>query len=243
MEDKDQKQEKVSLDDKELYDKDKESPPINRAAQKVELDLDDAPFLEEEKEEEKKEEKQEESKEEKPIEEQLEGEEVEEEEEKPSPIWKKWWFFLIIGIVVVGVLVFIILKPFKHTKEVSEESVKPEKLEKPKEIVKPEKPPEPPKEKVSLDPFFIEYQYKGKVRWLNLQFMLVVSGRFVVWEINRKMRFLRDAVYYYFKNKELAFLTDKKNIKEIKENLKNILNQYLDHGKIEKVLIQKYLLE
>ncbi len=232
MEEKDQNQEKVSLDNEELS--------INRAAQKVELDLDDAPFLEEEEEE------KEEKREEKPVEEHLKEEEKEIEEEKekkPSPFWKKWWFFLILGIVFVGILVFIILKPFKHVKKTPEEPTKLEKLEKPKEIIKPEKPPKPPKEKVSLTPFIIEYQYKGKVRWLNLQFMLVVSGRFIVWEINRKMRILRDAIYYYFKNKELTFLTDKKNVKKIKKDLKTILNQYLDKGKIEEVLIQKYLLE
>ncbi len=223
-----EKKEKVTLDDKELS--------IDKSSQKVELDLDDAPFLvsEEEKKEEKKEEEEAPSQEPKPSE---EAEEDVEEKVKKIPIWKKWWFLAsIVLLLVVLSAIFIMLKSKKPPQKV-------ESPEKPKEIVKPEKPPPPPKEKVTLAPFWLEYGKKKNVRWLHVQFMLVVSGRFVLWEISRKKMLLRDAIYYYFRNKELPFLTDKNNIKRIKEDLKAILNQYLSKGKVDNILIQKYLLE
>ena len=52
---------------------------------------------------------------------------------------------------------------------------------------------------------------------------------------------LRDALYFYLKNKNAAYLTDAKNIEQIKKELADVLDGYLRSGQVEDMLFESYL--
>ncbi len=52
---------------------------------------------------------------------------------------------------------------------------------------------------------------------------------------------LRDAIYYYLRSKESAFLMDAHNGPEIKKDLLGVLNDYMTQGNIEDILFESYL--
>ena len=55
------------------------------------------------------------------------------------------------------------------------------------------------------------------------------------------MLVLRDAVYFYLRGKTPEYLLDAANTAEIKQDLVDILNDYLQRGKLQDVLLDSYL--
>ncbi|GAB6888277.1 hypothetical protein JCM13304A_17760 [Desulfothermus okinawensis JCM 13304] len=228
--------------DEVLSDKSESSPvgeikkTPSRPEQKVELDLDDAPFLEEELEEEKKEEevKQE-------IEEKKKEEVSEKEEEDTSLGRKKKIIFLGIGggVILVAALLFFFF--FKGEKAPPKEEKKaPEKKIEVKE--KPP-PPKPRVEQLTLRPFWVDYPVADGHRYLHITLILSYESGSLSWELNRKRIVIRDAVYYYLKNKNFEFFLKKENIPLLKNDILSIINQYLVYGKIKKIYLKDYLIE
>jgi len=210
----------------------------SKAEQKVELDLDDAPFLEEEVEEEKEEEK----KESEPQEEKDE-EEVKEEQKTEDLKSKKKKLILLgaaVGILVVaGLIAFLFLKGEKKEPPKEEKKVPEKKVE-----VK-EKPP-PPKPKMiqlTLRPFWVDYPVKNGHRYLHLVLILSYEESRLNWELLRKRIVIRDALYYYLKNKKIDFFLKKENIPVLKKDILSIINQYLVYGKIKEIYLKDYLIE
>ena len=234
-------EEKVELDVKEVSsdtEEDKENGEmlISRAEQKVELDLDDAPFLEE------VEEKEEEPE---PIEE-VEPEEkeekikIEEEEKQETPKKKKKLilFGILFLIILLGIAAFFLFRGEKKEQK-KEEQIPPKPV-----VVQEQPPPPPPKlYQFSLRPFWIDYKVNNGHRFLHLTLVLEYDVDILNWELKRKNIVIRDALYYYLKNKNFNFLLDKKNIPVLKKEITTIIDQYLGHGKIKHLYLQNYLIE
>lgn len=209
--------------------------PANKAAQKVELDLDDAPFLEDEDEED-----------EIPDE---EPEELESTDEAPVEKKSKTKLLIVIGIAVIIILLAAILVKlflFTDTPPSSEEPVVEETLEEIPKTIPEDTPPPPPEEPgvtlLRMDPFWVEQKdNKNHTRFLIARFAMTTTDPMVVAEFGRKTVILRDAVYFYLKNKDLQFLADKDNVEKLKKDLLVVINQYIVAGQFEEILFEKYL--
>lgn len=209
-----------------------------RAAQKVDLDLDDAPFLEDEEEEE-------EQPEEAP-------EELPSLEETPEKKKRNPMLFIIIGVgVIILLLAAIAIKVFFF-----DSSPEPEKEQPVQEMPLQEEPPPPPPVEqapppppeepgitlIRMKPFWIEQKDpKGAIRFLVARFSLSTTNELILAEYNRREVTIRDAVYYYLKNKDLNFLSDEKNGETLKKDLLMVINQYISVGQFDKILFEEYL--
>lgn len=108
------------------------------------------------------------------------------------------------------------------------------------------KAPAPSEFFIGFAPFRLELvetagKDKGKIVFLVCKFTAVTSSEAVLAETQNKVIVLRDALYFYLKNKEYAFLADPLNTPTIKSDLVSVLNGYLATGKVEDVLFERYL--
>ncbi|EPR42436.1 flagellar basal body-associated protein FliL [Desulfovibrio sp. X2] len=228
-------EEKAKLDESDL-DPGQEVP---RALQKVELDLDDAPFLEDEDEEEPAAAAAEEA-----------PKEIGLEEKKPrsAPSWlkNKKLLFLLAALLLVGVgaTLFLLLRsPSKAPAPPPPPPVE-EHAEKPAEHTPPPPPPKPTEFTVSFEPFWVEkIDADKRVHFLHISFAVTTKSEQTEREINAKMLILRDAVYYYLKNKDYAFLADTGNLEAIKADILQIVNKFLGTDQLSILLIKKYLVQ
>ncbi|EHJ46855.1 flagellar basal body-associated protein FliL [Solidesulfovibrio carbinoliphilus subsp. oakridgensis] len=222
---------KAKLDDSELSD------DLPKALQKVDLDLDDAPFLEDEAEEPAPSAVVEEST---PF-------PATDEEAKPSR--KK--LFVLVGAVLflllAGAAAFFLLKKTPPAPPpVVEEAPPP--VEAPAPVVPTPPPPEPPAVQpeiiMAMDPFLIELaDPKGRTRFLTIRFTAVTREPAVELEFKRNLIVVRDAVYYYLKNKNLEFLTDKNNADALKKDVLSVINQFIGAQPLDNLLIEDYLVK
>jgi flagellar FliL protein len=223
---------KAKLDDSELSD------DLPKALQKVDLDLDDAPFLEDEAEEETP-----------PPAEEAAASPFDEPEAQAKPSRKK--LFIIIGavafVLVAGVAAyFLFLKKTAPPPPPQETSAPAE--EAPPPPVAPTPPPEPPAPKreivMPMEPFLVELtDAGGRTRFLTIRFTAVTQEPSVELEFKRNRIVVRDAVYYYLKNKNLAFLTDKNNAEALKKDVLSVINQFVGAQPLDNLLIEDYLVK
>lgn len=102
-----------------------------------------------------------------------------------------------------------------------------------------------PKEFIkNLEPFLVPHaSATGDVRFLICKFSVFTREARVEDELDRQMLPLRDAVYFYLRSKESAWLMDVRNASVIKDDLKAVLNDYLTQGEAEDILFESYLNE
>ena len=193
------------------------------AGGKVELDLDDAPFLREP--------------EEKPL------PPVERRSTAPAPVVqeapksKKKLIISGIGLLVVlaGIAVWWF---FFRVPPVVVEPPKPEVI-----VVKP--PEAAPVEQdyvYELEPFWVPVKdEKGNTNFLVCRFSTIAKTEVVSKEVEKQLMTVRDAMYYYLRNKSLDFLLAAANRETIKKDLTSVVNSYLPLGQIEDVLVESYL--
>lgn len=215
--------EKALLDAEELKEDD-----LSLDQDKVELDLDDAPFLDEEEEEEEEEVAEEEEEEEKEPRKKLDVKELLKD--------KRILFGGIGGLVLLLVLLLAIIfwpseepPPFPETPEGTQQQVE-------------ETPPPPAEHIVAFKPFWVEHVTEdGAVRLLYFKFSALTNNEKLAWELSHKRLVLRDAVFYYLKNKDLGFLSDKSKADMLKKDILSVVNQYLNVDQVEELLIEEYL--
>ena len=222
---------KAKLDDSELSD------ALPKSLQKVDLDLDDAPFLDDEPEEPEQAAP--------PPSQDLEAVEG---EEAPVPLWKKKWFLPaaagVLLLLIAGAVNLLLFDdeepppPPPPQEEIAEEETPP-----PPEEIPVEKPPV--KEiLVTLAPFLVEkLDDKGRTRFLSVKFSITTTSMDLEREIKNNLVVLRDAIYYYLKNKNLTFLTDKNNTETLKQDVLSVVNQFLSSDQIDNLLIEDYLVK
>ena len=229
--------EEINADLDDVNDEEEKKAP-SKAEQKVELDLDDAPFLEEEVEEEKEEEEKAE-----PETEEDKEEEVKEEQEIEDLKSKRKKIILLgatVGILIVAALiVFLFLKGEKKEPSKQEKKIPEKKVE-----VK-EKPPSPKPKMIQLTlrPFWVDYPVENGHRYLHIVLILSYEESRLNWELTRKRIVIRDALYYYLKNKKIDFFLKKENIPVLKKDILSIINQYLVYGRIKEIYLKDYLVE
>lgn len=200
---------------------------------KVELDLEDAPFLEEEDEDEEEEEAA-------PA---GEAPSLEEPETAEAAPWYKRKKILIPVGIVVPLLVIGLYFLLKSDLSSGEEEVAQQE-----EAAAPETAAEEPEPEVveflyDLDPFFVEKVAEdGSIRFLSCKFTAVTDDEALSFEMQQKTTVLRDAVYFYLKNKNLTFLVDKSNVDVLKKDVISVMNQYLSVS-LQDMLIEEYLVK
>ncbi|GAU09051.1 flagellar basal body-associated FliL family protein [Desulfoplanes formicivorans] len=216
-------QPKVTLDTGKI------GAPSGRSLQKVELDLDDAVFLDVEDDEEEAS-----SQPQDPL--------LQDKHEEPGQRQPKQWnykkiiIFAGIAFVCIAIIIslWMLLRP-------EPEAPPPAPIQNKKTTSPPRKePPELTEHVMAFDPFWVEFNVNGTNRFLTCRFSFPVKGDLLQYEVNRKRIIIRDAVYYYFKNKDLVFLANKNNGDKLKSDLLEIINQYLGNGQLEEILIQEY---
>lgn len=220
---------KAKLDDSELSD------DLPKALQKVDLDLDDAPFLEDEKEEPAPEAAAEDTS---PF---------DEAPQEGKPAGKKRLFLLLgLGLLLVaGAAAFFLLRKPKPTPPPPPPAPVEELVPPPMPEPPPPEPPAPPKERVmTMAPFLVEMtDAKGRTRFLTIRFTAVTLDPAVELEFRRNIIVVRDAVYYYLKNKNMAFLTDKNNVETLKKDVLSVINQFIGAQPLDNLLIEEYLVK
>lgn len=114
----------------------------------------------------------------------------------------------------------------------------------PEVIVVPTPPAATPPQDYPIDfaPFWVELpDGKGGVVFLVCKFTALSKTAALAQEARNKILVLRDAVYFYLKNKPYQFLLDPANAATIKADLDSVLSGYLAGGKIDGMLFESYL--
>lgn len=106
-------------------------------------------------------------------------------------------------------------------------------------------PPPPPQEYVlQWEPFWVGLKdTEGAVRFLTLTFSITTQNPIVFAEMNAKRLVLRDALFYYLRNQPIISLSNTEKANELKSDLLTVVNEHLGSGKVSELLIQDYLLQ
>lgn len=196
---------------------------------KVELDLDDAPFLVDDADE-------------PALPEDGATPAVPQESQTASAVPKKKKLLVLAG---AGLLLLLILGAAAWWFFLRVPAPGPD-VPKPEVIVVPSKSgatakPEYIKE---FAPFLVERpDGRGGSRFLVCKFSTLTKVPNLDKEMDQKMLSLRDALYYYLRSKGNGFLLAPENVQTIKKDLTSVLNNYLTQGQIEDVLFESYLSE
>ena len=103
---------------------------------------------------------------------------------------------------------------------------------------------------IAFAPFWLELTDEDKqgrnadkdgVYFLVCKFTAVTLSEAVLQETQGKQLVLRDALYFYLKNKSYTFLTSSENTQTIKNDLVSVLNGYLITGKVEDLLFERFV--
>lgn len=222
---------KVEIDPTQLEDE----QDFSTTPQKVELDLDDAPFLEEEEEEEegKKPDKR-------PGKQDIEEKKEQKQKDAQSTAWwkSKKTIFMAAGLLLLLLALLIWFIFFHKSASTPEKTQDPS----PEQEAKQEESSKPEQINLEFKPFQIEYLQDGQIRFLFCK-LAFATNDVLKWEIERKTMLLRDAIYYYLKNKKLTFLDNKDNVEQLKNDLLSVVNQFLSNGRIQQILLQEYRIE
>lgn len=216
-------QPKAQLDDSEA----------SKATQKVDLDLDDAPFLEDEEEEEGEPDYDEG---ETPL---ISEEEKEESKFSIKNLLTNKMALIFIGIIVIllAVIIFLVTRDQPETPPPPEETIE--------EVIQEEAEPEVvevPEILIRLEPFLIEQRDKdNNIRFLEVSIVISTPEEGLSRQFKQETYTVRNALYYYLKNKDLQFLSDEKNSEKLKKELLAIINQYMGFGQFETLLFEQYL--
>lgn len=236
----------VALDDERLQDS------VPKGLQKVELDLDDALFLEFEEKEDVPEST--------PVEASPEPEEAAPLSEKPEVQTrknrKKLWIFGVAAALCLmlgagGAYYFMKSGPPLPDEQASEPQSPQEQAAGSESAPAPdessaEKAAAQQAEQIdvySLEQFQIEFNLDGKVRFLTCRFSIPGTTSVMRAELQAKTVFVRDAVYRYLKNSPLSFLTTPEESEKLKADIVAVVNQVIKSGHVSEILLEEYVVK
>lgn len=207
---------------------------------KVELDIEDAPFLQEPE----------------------EPKPPAKEPEKPAPVelaapaakgpsaFKLKLAALLANkkrlAIIGGGLLILLLAPIAITMFLHKKPAPPPPQEPVRKIV----PDEPPRENTPAgpkflfkgEPFLIERRgSEGEIRFLRCRFSIPTDNPSLYAELHAKNIAVRDAIYYYLNNKPVTFLSDSTQSEVLKKDLISVINEHLSADKIQELYIEEYL--
>ncbi|GAB6059547.1 flagellar basal body-associated FliL family protein [Desulfonatronum parangueonense] len=200
-------------------------PVAKETTQKVALDLDDAPFLDDLPDEAPPPKPTQDSK--------RDGVDSEPESEPPAKTPRR--LLLIAGVLVAILLAGLIIwftRPPPAPEVVSLPEAPP--VPEPKPVVEEFKQP--------MDPFWVAFAQDDGVFFLSLRIVLVIEDPTLSLEIQRKTIILRDAVYYFLNNRPLPSLKHADAAETLKSDLMSVMNQHLSQP-LKNILIEDYLVQ
>lgn len=205
-----------------------ESSSAPAPLKKVELDLDDAPFLQ-------------------PDEKDADTEDIEKELPATSPddeekARRKKKLIMIIAVAAAALLIAVGVAIWWFMSR-TPPPAPPEAL-KPEVIVVPSTPAAPPPADIVMDfaPFIIPVKNGDTTTgFLVCKFAAITQNESIRQEVGRQLPQLRDAIYFYLRGKDNAFLLDARNGEAIKKDLLSVFNDYLSQGKLEDIVFESYL--
>lgn len=101
----------------------------------------------------------------------------------------------------------------------------------------------PPQFKIEFAPFMVE-QHDGKeVHFLQARFTGISFSEVAIHEAKKKQLILRDSIYYYLRNKTHQYLVNPDNAMTIKQDLQDIVNDTLTQGKMDDILLVNYVMK
>lgn len=198
-----------------------------RASQKVQLDIDDALFLD-----------------------------VVEEDALPAPVdkaatlddtpppplklWQRRPVQIGAGVVLLLILGFAAYLYFMATP-----TPPPAAVDEPTIVVVPSPKSISGEEEyqVTFAPFMVEQRENDQVHFLQARLTAVTRSREAADESKGKMLVLRDAMFYYLRNKTHQYLVEPGSAPTIKQDLLDVVNGYLGKGKIDSFLFENYILQ
>jgi len=234
----------VTLDDERLQD------AVPKGLQKVELDLDDALFLEFEEKEETPPPPPELPEPEAPA-------SVPQADVPAKGIRKKLWIFGIAAILCLllgGGGAYFFMKSGPDTAGKADDHV----AEAPQgEAAQPESAPagenaapEPPAQAkpdasitYSLEKFQVEYAQDNQLRLLTCRLAIPGVTEIMRLELQAKSVFVRDGVYRYLKNSSLSFLNNPDNADKLKGDLVAVINRHLKSGQVSEIILEEYVVK
>lgn len=216
---------------------DERDVPGRSPSVKVELDIEDAPFLQEPEEAKP------------PV----------KEPEKPAPAasappaepsaFKHRLAALLankkrLAVIGAGLLVILIapvvISMFLH-KTPAPAPQEPERRLVPDEPPR-EDTPSGPKYLFKGEPFLIELRgSEGEILFLRTRFTIPTDNPALYAELQAKNIAVRDAIYYYLSNKPVTFLSDSALTEALKKDLISVINEHMSADKIQELYIEDYL--
>jgi flagellar FliL protein len=225
----------VTLDDERLQDE------VPKGLQKVELDLDDALFLEFEEKEEAPPPAPEPAPEPEPEAAAL----VPQENLPASKSRKKLW---VLGIAAALCLIAGAGGSYFFMKSAIKE---PEAKHQPEEVPVEQAAPEPEPQNATPKPpelvtynmakFQIEYAQADQIRFLTCSMSIPNVTPLMRLEMQAKTIPIRDGIYRYLKNAPLSFLDNPNDSDKLKADLATVINQHMKSGKVSEILIEEYV--
>lgn len=112
-------------------------------------------------------------------------------------------------------------------------------------VVPTPKGPSVPREfTIRLEPFWVPLtDTEGETRFLVATFVLSTPEDGINQEIQDKLVTLRDAIFYYLRNKDYRFLLDAANAETIREDLLGTINNYIVQGELKNLYFDNYLMQ
>lgn len=97
---------------------------------------------------------------------------------------------------------------------------------------------------IAWEPFWIEQtDSEGVTRFVVATFSAPTTNPALKQEADAKSVLIRDAIYYYLSQKPLTYLSDPQNAQSMKSDILGIVNGFLNQGQLEQVLIEGYLIK
>lgn len=150
-----------------------------------------------------------------------------------------------IVVIILSIFIIVVLISWflfsQDVPQLEEEPILPETTV---VIVPSEKKVTGPQEyKITFEPFTVAQPSGNSVKFLEATFVGISKDEKVIKESKSKELVLRDAIYYYLSNKTHGHLIDPKNALVIKQDLLDIVNGYLISGKMEDILLENYIVK
>lgn len=99
-------------------------------------------------------------------------------------------------------------------------------------------------QQVKLEPFFVQCtDASGNIHFLQATFVLSSSNTDVFHEISNNQKVIRDTIYYFLNIQSPSMLLDTTNQKQIKEELFNAVNDVIVSGSLDDLFIDSYLIK
>lgn len=204
------------------------SPNVPAQTRKVELDLDDAPFL------------QAEEKEKTPV--NVPDDLAETEDQADGKARRKKRLVIFGGAAAALLLICCVGAWWLFFN--GPPPPPPAMASKPEVVVVPNMPTGAVQPEIVREfaPFIVPYTNSaGETGFLVCKFSAITSDESVNQEVQHQILPLRDAIYYYLRGKDNAFLLDTRNGDKIRQDLLSVFNDYLTRGKLDDIVFESYL--